>query len=162
MPDFAISQLLEGFGEFRLREYSMRKLTTILITLFILSAQGSAIADPPVPTDFNERIAFPGECYGRTDTPHLSMHVPGTVNVLARTYCPKTGVSINSRLLRIYQGIEVEKTASKNGIGLVTVSISMKCIWKKGNPEIKYRIYSTHRLSNGRSGETKQEASLKC
>lgn len=140
----------------------MRKLTTILITLFILSAQGSAIADPPVPTDFNERIAFPGECYGRTDTPHLSMHVPGTVNVLARTYCPKTGVSINSRLVRIYQGIEVEKTASKNGIGLVTVSISMKCIWKKGNPEIKYRIYSTHRLSNSRSGETKQEASLKC
>lgn len=162
MPDFAISQLLEGFGEFRLREHSMRKLTTILIALYFLSAQGSAIAEPPVPTDFNERIAFPGECYGRTDTPHLSMHVPGTVNVLARTYCPKTGVSINSRLVRIYQGIEVEKTASKNGIGLVTVSISMKCIWKKGNPEIKYRIYSTHRLSNGRRGETKQEASLKC
>jgi hypothetical protein len=140
----------------------MRKFTTILITIFFLSAQASAIAEPPVPTDLDERIAFPGECYGRTDTPHLSMHVPGTVNVLARTYCPKTGVSINSRLIRLYQGIEVEKTANKNGIGLVTVSISMKCIWKKGNPEIKYRIYSTHRLSNGRIGETKQEASLKC
>lgn len=140
----------------------MHKFTTILITIFFLSAQASAIAEPPVPTDFNERLAFPGECYGRSDIPHLSMHVPGTVNVLTRTYCPKTGVSINSRLVQIYQGIEIEKTASKNGVGLVTLSISMKCIWKKGNPGIEYRIYSRHRLSNGRSGETSRNAFLKC
>lgn len=140
----------------------MRVLRFLLTTSLVFATLTPASAEPPTGFDPSERIAFPGECYGRTDTPHLSMHVPGTVNVLARTYCPKTGVSINSRLVRIHQGIEVEKTASKNGIGLDTVSISMKCIWKKGNPEIKYRIHSTHRLSNGRSGETTREASLKC
>jgi hypothetical protein len=140
----------------------MRVLRILLTCSLVFATPSPASAEPPAGFDPSERIAFPGECYGRTDSPHLSMHVQGTVNVLARTYCPNTGVSINSRLIRIYQGIEVEKTASKNGIGLVTVSISMKCIWKKGNPEIKYRIYSTHRLSNGRSGETKQVASLKC
>jgi hypothetical protein len=140
----------------------MRTFIRIFITIFLIAGLSPAYAEPPVPTDISERIAFPGECYGRTDTPHISTHIPGTVNVLTRTYCPKTGVSITSRLVRIYQGIEIERTASKNGIGLVTLSISMKCIWKKGNPEIKYRIYSTHRLSNGRSGETEQAASLKC
>ena len=140
----------------------MRKFAPILLSVLILSAQASAIAEPPIPTDLNQRIAFPGECYGRSDTPHLSMHVPGTVNVLARTYCPKTGVTIRSRLVRIYQGIEVEKIASKNGVGLVTVSISMKCIWREGMPLIRYRIYSKHRLTNGRTGETTQSASIKC
>lgn len=137
-----------------------RIIVSLLLIAFSLPSMVNA--EPPIPIDLNERITFPGACYGRSDTPHLSMHVPGTVNVLARTYCPKTGVSITSRLVRTFQGIEVEKTASKNGIGLVTVSISMKCIWKKGNPEIKYRIYSKHRLSNGSSGETEQRASLRC
>ncbi len=137
-----------------------RIVLSLLLIAFSLPSMVNA--EPPIPIDLNERIAFPGACYGRSDTPHLSMHVPGTVNVLARTYCPKTGVTITSRLVRAYQGIKVEKTASKNGIGLVTVSISMKCIWKKGNPEIKYRIYSKHRLSNGSSGETEQRASLRC
>ena len=140
----------------------MRAIKILLVTTLFLATLSSAFAEPPSGIDPTERIAFPGECYGRSDTPHISMHVPGTVNVLTRTFCPKTGVSITSRLVRIYQGIEAEKIASKNGVGLVTLSISMKCIWKKGNPEIKYRIYSKHRLSNGRSGETQQEASLKC
>ncbi len=29
----------------------------------------------------------PGGCYGQTDRPHLSTHVPGSVNVVARTVC---------------------------------------------------------------------------
>ncbi len=135
---------------------------SLLVLFLMLAVQQPISADPPVPTDVKERIAFPGECYGRTDMPHISMHVPGTVNVLARTFCPNTGVSISSRLVRIYQGIEVEKSSSKNGVGIVTVSISMKCIWKKGMPLIQYKIHSRHRLSNGRTGETAREASIKC
>jgi hypothetical protein len=152
---------LEGCDKFSTKEEPMQRIIVYLL-LIAFSLPTMVNAEPPIPIDINERISFPGECYGRSDTPHLSRHVAGTVNVLARTYCPKTGVSITSRLVRTYQGIEVEKTASKNGIGLVTLSISMKCIWKKGNPEIKYRIYSKHRLSNGSSGETEQEASLRC
>ena len=140
----------------------MHKFKSLLVLFLLIASQQPTFAEPPVPTDLNERIAFPGECYGRSDRPHISAHVPGTVNVLARTFCPKTGVSISSRLVRLYQGIEVEKSSSKNGVGIVTISISMKCIWKKGMPLIQYNIYSRHRLSNGKMGETEREAFIKC
>ena len=140
----------------------MRKFITALIALTILGSQTFAVADPPPAFDPTERFAFPGECYGRSDFPHISMHVPGTVNVVTRTYCPKTGVSISSRLVRTYSGIEVEKNVSRNGVGLVTLSISMKCVWKKGMPLVQYNIYSKHRLSNGNTGETTAESFIKC
>lgn len=140
----------------------MRVYKILLALLLVFATHSPASAEPPSGFEPTERIAFPGECYGRTDSPHISMHVPGTVNALARTYCPKTGVSISSRLVRTYQGVMLEKTVSSKGFGLVTINISMKCIWKKGEPEVKYTIYSKHLLTNGRSGETKQSASLKC
>ena len=140
----------------------MRVYKILLTLLLVFATHSPAFAEPPSGFDPIERIAFPGECYGRSDIPHISTHVPGTVNVLTRTFCPKMGVSISSRLVRTFQGIEVEKTASRNGTGLVTLSISMKCIWKKGMPAIQYNIYSTHRLTNGRSGETTREAFIKC
>jgi hypothetical protein len=140
----------------------MRVMKILMTIAFLFSSNPFAFAEPPSGIDPSERITFPGECYGRSDKPHISMHVPGTVNVVARTFCPKTGVSISSRLVRIYQGVEVEKSASKNGVGLVTLSISMKCIWREGMPLIRYRIYSKHRLTNGRTGETTQSASIKC
>src|SRR4051794_21715336 len=39
-------------------------------------------------------------CYGQTDQPHPSTHVPGTVNVQARTVCPGFAVYVSTALYR--------------------------------------------------------------
>jgi len=44
----------------------------------------------------------PYGCYGQTDRPHKSTHVPGTINVVARTSCavPVNEICVKTRLYR--------------------------------------------------------------
>lgn len=148
----------------------MKSLRVILFASLILgSIQAQALADPPidggserVPSKLNERINFSIACEGLSDLPHISMHVPGTVNVQARTTCPGKGVEISSRLTRTYRGVATYATKSNNGHGQTSVNISMKCIWKKGMKKIKYQIRSTHRLSDGQVGVTYNYNDLEC
>jgi len=49
--------------------------------------------------DVGTEALAPG-CYGQTDRPHLSTHVPGSVNVVGRTVCSGTVVYIEIRLYR--------------------------------------------------------------
>lgn len=141
----------------------------ILLILPLVLNQGNAIADPPVPDSpgkvapkLAERINFPGNCFGRTDFPHISKHFPGTVNVQAYTYCPKEGVSVQSTLTRTYAGATTSITKSNRGTGRTTVNLAFKCLWKPGKPLIKYAVHSTHKLSNGAIGETHWVRDLKC
>lgn len=59
-------------------------------------AQTPRLGEYPSSADLEQRSAkgfeitpnlAPSGCYGQTDRPHLSTHVPGAVNVLARTVC---------------------------------------------------------------------------
>ena len=44
--------------------------------------------------------AIPGGCYGQTDRPHYSFHMPGTANVEARTVCSGSPVRLDLALYR--------------------------------------------------------------
>ncbi len=162
IPDSIVHFSVKSFSESHKEGFRIKKIFTITLTLGLLASQIPAYGEPPVYTDIKDRITFPNECYGRSDKPHLSGHAPGRVNVVARTVCPGQGVLVSSTLVREYGGIIEEKTVSRKAVGLVTISISMKCIWKKGTPLAKYTIRSKHQLTNGRSGETTQFAPLKC
>lgn len=59
-------------------------LATIIVLIF---AQPRASAEPPPPfNEFQERLIIEA-CVLSSETPHLSKHVPGTVNATARTIC---------------------------------------------------------------------------
>jgi hypothetical protein len=166
MPDFAISQLLEGFGEFRLKEYSMRKFTTIVVTIFFLSAQASAIAEPPPGyLDFQDRLVIEA-CILTSEKPHLSKHVPGTVNVTGRTVCKGISAGRNLQvtvtLTRKDGGNTSSITKSSRGVGSVIVNVAMPCIWSRKQTEIEYIVRTVHKMSNGKTGNTENGALLKC
>ena len=149
----------------------MKSLRVILMTALIFaSVQPIALADPPVindpnqgiPGNFAERVSLLGTCFGRSDHPHISKHFPGTVNVIAFTYCPGKGVIVESTLIRTYAGADTVITKSNKGIGQSTINIALKCLWKPGKPLIQYAIHSTHTVSNGSTGKTEWKKSLKC
>jgi hypothetical protein len=147
-----------------------RRILLIFLLLPLFVSQGNAIADPPIYTDpekgipgkLSQRVNFFGVCFGRSDFPHLSTHVPGTVNAQAYTYCPGQGVTVTSTLTRTYAGGETIVTRSKKGVGRVTVNLAFKCLWKSGQPRIQYALRSTHRLSDGSIGKTERTEKLKC
>jgi len=126
-------------------------------------------AEPPAFFEKNQdqgnkepSFLFGTPCEGKTDIPHKSTHVPGTVNVQARTTCPGKGVEISTRLTRTYRGVKVSATKSNHGISVTSVNVSMKCIWKKGMKKIKYEVSSTHRLYDGQVGYTSNYNYLEC
>jgi hypothetical protein len=130
----------------------------------------SAMSDPPVVNNQNEgvpvteskRFFFSPICEGVSDLPHKSTHLPGTVNVQARTTCPGKGVEISSRLTRTFRGKSTYVTRSNFGENKTSVNLSMKCIWKKGMAKIRYEIRSKHTVSNGRVGVTLNSSTLEC
>lgn len=74
------------------------------------------------------------DCTGKTDYPHISKHVPGTVNVQATIKCPGRDVSIVLSLTRVT--LEGNKTSYKSKIGnsKMTINAYLPCTWKKGVP----------------------------
>ena len=87
-------------------------------------AQPSASAEPPPPfSEPQERLVIEA-CILSSEIPHLSKHVPGTVNATGRTVC---------------KGISAGRVLS-----------------------IVYTIKTVHKLSNGKTRTTANEATLKC
>ena len=81
-------------------------------------------------------------CYGQTDYPHNSGHVPGTANVEARTICPGTSVSVSTTLYRErWYGLENLGQQSNSGFGSAAVNVSWVC---SGSGTYTYDAYSTH------------------
>lgn len=74
------------------------------------------------------------DCTGRTDYPHLSKHVPGTVNVEATIKCPGREVTIVLSLTRVTLNGNKTSYKSKIGNSKMTINASMPCTWKKGVP----------------------------
>jgi hypothetical protein len=74
------------------------------------------------------------DCTGKTDYPHISRHVPGTVNVQATIKCPGRDVTIVLSLTRV--SLEGNKTSYKSKIGnsKMTINAYLPCTWKKGVP----------------------------
>jgi hypothetical protein len=144
---------------------SPRQFLALILLLGLSLEPTIAYADPPVPDELNDRITIEA-CVLTSEKPHLSGHVPGTVNVSGRTTCKgisKTRVlSVAVTLTRSINGKNFSISKSAKGVGSVVVYVSMPCIWKSGNPIIKYTITTIHKLSNGKSELTGSKAELKC
>ena len=74
------------------------------------------------------------DCTGKTDYPHISRHVPGTVNVQATVNCPGREVTIVLSLTRVT--LKGNKTSYKSKIGnsKMTINAYLPCTWKSGVP----------------------------
>ena len=142
------------------------KRNFILIFIpIILLGQNAASAEPPIITDYQTRLVIEG-CRLTSEKPHLSIHVPGAVNVTGRTVC--TGISAGRKirvtvtLSRVDGGNTSPITVSRYGSKSLTVNVAMPCVWSRNQPEIEYRVKTIHKMSNGKSGVTENGAFLKC
>ena len=111
----------------------------IMFTMAITSigASSNSLANKPVQTfkqSYLQGVKILKDCTGKTDYPHISKHVPGTVNVEATIKCPGREVTIVLSLTRIT--LKGNKTSFKSKIGnsKMTINASLPCTWKKGVP----------------------------
>jgi hypothetical protein len=164
MPDYLNSQWLEGYA----KNYTDGELVQRIILfplMLVLSLPIAAYAEPPNFNDFQDRLVIEG-CRLTSETPHISRHVPGTVNVTGRTVCKGISAGRNIRvtvtLTREDGGNTPPITKSSLGSGTVVVNIAMPCIWKRKQSLITYTIRTTHKMSNGKVGRTSNKADLAC
>lgn len=143
----------------------MRRSLVVLLSLFALLFLNSASAEPPVLGEFNDRVVLEA-CILTSETPHISKHVPGTVNVTGRTTCKGISAGRNLQvtvtLTRVDGGNTNPITRSSRGIGSVVVNVAMPCIWSRKQAEIEYIVRTVHRMSNGKKAITENGALLKC
>ena len=144
----------------------MRRLSIVIITVVIVTSHGSANANPPpAPVEIQDRIVIEG-CRLSSEIPHISEHVPGTVNVTGRTICK--GISagrylkVTVTLTRMDGGKTAPVTRSRTGSEAVTVNVAMPCIWRRNQSIINYTVVTVHRMSNGKSVTTRNKAAIKC
>ncbi len=110
-----------------------------------------------------ERTPASGPCFGRSDYPHESVHVPYTVNVTAETVCPGKEVSIRTTLYRHRWLIFRDSvSASNSGKNSVRINVALKYKWKSGDPAIEYVVESAHKEQGGSIGVTRLHRYLKC
>jgi hypothetical protein len=156
---------LKGFAEFSRKGFQMNKALIVTISLLFFLSQNRAIAEPPVPGDFNDRLVIEA-CVLTSEKPHISQHVPGTVNVTGRTVCK--GISagrylrVTVTLTRKDGGNTTPITKSISGSGTVVVNVAMPCIWSRKQADIEYIVRTVHKLSNGKTLTTENGALLKC
>jgi hypothetical protein len=166
VPYSSPSQLLERFSEFIREAVLEKKVHISLVVIMLTLISNSAIAEPPpAPIDINERLVIEA-CILTSEKPHISMHVPGTVNVKGRTICKGVSgerqIKVTVTLTRLDGGNTPPITKSKTGRSSLTVNVAMACIWSGNQSAIKYRVRTVHRMSNGKSGITENGATLKC
>ncbi len=134
--------------------------------MVFIFAQPSASAEPPPPISEPQERLIIEACILSSEIPHLSKHVPGTVNATGRTVCKGLSgdrvLQVKVTLTRLDGGNTRPITKSSRGTGSVIVNVSMGCIWLSPQALIKYRIVTMHKLSNGKIRTTKNEAMLKC
>jgi len=144
----------------------MRRLILLISIVVLPIAQQNAFAEPPPGfTEYQEKLILEA-CILSSEKPHISEHVPGAVNVTGRTVCKgisgDRALQVNITLTRVDGGNTRPITKSKRGIGSVIVNVSMGCIWQSRQALIRYRVVTVHKLSNGKSRTTMNEALLKC
>lgn len=143
----------------------MRKSLTLTVLVAAVFLGEIANAEPPANIDTSDRITIEA-CVLSSEKPHISSHVPGTVNVTARTVCKGISAGRNLKititLVRKDGGNTLPITKSISGVGSVVGNISMPCIWVRKQADIEYIVTTVHRMSNGKSATTRNGATLKC
>ena len=142
-----------------------RKIMLATVVVLIV-AQPNASAEPPPPfNEPQERLVIEA-CILSSEKPHLSKHVPGTVNATGRTVCKGISagrfLSIRITLTREDGGNTPPITKSIQGTGSLIGNVSMRCIWQPRDALLVYRIKTVHKLSNGKTRTTMNNATLKC
>lgn len=101
-------------------------------------------------------------CYGQTDRPHLSTHVPGSVNVVGRTVCSGQYDYIEIRLYRSrWFGWEQRGYGSGSAWNIVERNASESAAACSGTHD--YLGSSYHEASDGRYAYTSNRANgLNC
>lgn len=111
----------------------------------------------------SQKISFGPGCDGRSDYPHISVHVPRTVNVVALTECPGRMVTLVMTLSRKGWWIFREsRTVSKRGFERVLGNVALACKWKKGQAKIEYIVSSVHGDDSGEIARTRLHAFIAC
>lgn len=148
----------------------MRVALKLIITGILVFSLNPALADPPVDAPSTGVIANPqektnlgGDCRGFSDLPHISHHVPGTMNVQVRTICKGMTVSANGILTRISISNSPQiVTRSSSERNNVTINLSMPCVWKPGQPDILYLVSGVHTAGDRLPQFTRNFKRLKC
>lgn len=165
MPDFLNSQPLEGYAKISTKEELVQKKIILIVTALVFTAQNYALAEPPVITEYKERLIIEA-CRLSSERPHLSEHVPGTVNVTGRTVC--SGISAGRKirvtvtLTRLDGGNTPPITVSRTGSKNLIVNVAMPCVWSRNQAKIQYKVETKHKMSNGKVGITSNKAALAC
>lgn len=143
----------------------MHKFIALVLAITTLSSPTEALADPPLYGEFEDRLIIEA-CILTSEKPHISKHVPGTVNVTGRTVCKGISAGRNLRvtvtLARDDGGKSKPITKSSTGVGSVVVNVAMPCTWKRKQANINYIVTTVHRMSNGKIGRTRNESELPC
>jgi hypothetical protein len=145
----------------------MRKFVVLILLASNIFLESSAIADPPPPgpIGIQDRLVIEA-CVLTSEKPHISKHVPNTVNVTGRTVCKGISagrkIRVTVTLTRSDGGNTPPITKSIVGSGSVIVNVAMPCIWMRGQAILEYTIQTEHRMSNGKVGRTKNRAVLAC
>ena len=143
----------------------MRKSITLTVLVAAIFLGANAHAEPPANIDTSDRVTIEA-CVLSSEKPHISSHVPGTVNVSGRTVCK--GISavrnlqVSVTLTRVDGGNTTPTTKSSRGVGSVIVNVAMPCIWVSKQSLIQYIVITEHKMSNGKSVKTRNKAKLKC
>jgi hypothetical protein len=154
----------------KIRNGKNLSISVIVLSLLIINVPARAQTPESgfsTPTGFDsglgKKVKLDGDCFGRTDFPHISTHIPFTVNVHAVTHCPGQKVTVRTVLLRHSWWIfnEVQKM-EKSGFGDVEVNVALPCKWKKGQPAIEYTAYSYHNDSVMEVAGTKVVKLINC
>jgi hypothetical protein len=156
---------LEESVKFPDESVAMRFKTIFISAVLLVIGQNPVFADPPIPLEPSDRLIIEA-CILTSEKPHISGHVPGTVNVTGRTVCKgiSTGraLQVSVTLTRSDGGNTLPVTRGSRGTGTVVVNVSMPCIWVSKQSEIEYIVTTVHKLSNGKKATTKNKAKLKC
>lgn len=142
-----------------------QKLAFALVVVLMIAHPGAS-AEPPPPFDEPQERLVIEACILSSEKPHLSRHVPGTVNATARTVCKGISagrvISIRITLIREDGGNTPPVTKSIRGTGSIIGNVSMRCIWQPRDALLVYTIKTVHKLSNGKTRTTTNDATLKC
>jgi hypothetical protein len=150
---------------FLMNVYTRMLLTATLILSPAQIANADPVIDEPnnkVPINATDKLFFPDVtyCFGKIDKIHPSTHIPGTVNVVARTVCSTHMVKVTVTLTRLNDGHSVRRSATARSIA--TVNVAMPCTWRRGEPLMRYQAVAIFTLDNGRTGEKIVKGNLNC
>lgn len=105
---------MERYVEFSNLGALMHKVSLVISVLLIFLSQSSAIADPPPgPVEIQDRIIVEG-CKLSSEKPHISEHVPGTVNVAMPCVWTRNQTAIKYNVVTIHKMSNGKSITTKN------------------------------------------------